>query len=58
MLRLIRSCVLRGCVTAQKTVYEDESTIGDHTLADNDVIYFVYKPGTCLGHDAAATVVP
>ena len=34
------------CVWRQKTVYEDESTIGDHTLADNDIVYFVHKPAS------------
>lgn len=36
-------------------MYEDESTIGDHTLADNDIIYFVHKP--CMARAVACRAV-
>lgn len=37
----------------QTKVYEDDSTVADHLLEDNNVVYFVYKKG--VAHSRSIT---
>lgn len=36
-------CLLLDVCGVQETIFEDESTVADHQLKDNDILFFVLK---------------